>query len=219
MHENHYPYNLIRDIYGDEKNDCTHTDTTYIKGLYEQLKTLNQEEQACLTMYFETCMTLSAIGRHYGKTPQWARQFKNKAMRKLRHRSRAQHYEAIPVAKLLQAERQYQNVYRENNQLREALHALNADGIDPHAVILLANMLQDKHVTAPISELGLNTRAYNGLSRAGLLTIKDVIAVPEEKLIQTRSLGEKTVQEIKAKIREYILLPDSTREDEHEVRS
>lgn len=219
MHNDHYPLNLIRTIYGDDITDNTHTETTYIKGLYEQLETLNEKEQAILSMRYKDGASLKACGERYDMKYQHVRQIHNTAMRKLRQRFRTKHYEAAPRAELESLESQYQKVDKENQQLKEALYALGGCNIDPHMVVLLAKIIQPQHLDTNIGELGLSTRAFNGLRRSGIFTIKDVIAIPEEKFIGMQSIGEKTAQEIKSKIKTYILLPtmyQTEQEDSHE---
>ncbi len=55
----------------------------------------------------------------------------------------------------------------------------------------------------PISYLGLSVRAYNCLKRSGLQTIKDLGDMTREKLLNTRNLGPRTVEEIINKAREF----------------
>jgi predicted DNA-binding protein YlxM (UPF0122 family) len=217
MIPNDYPFNLIRAIYGDAKKDDSHVETTYIKGLYEQIKTLDHKEQTCLALRYKNGLTLKACGEHYGTSAQSIRQIINRSIRKLRHKSRAHYYEAVPKAELKRLEVRYEHLSEKNQQLNQALHVLNASDIDPDAVILLANMLKPEHLEAHIGELKLNTRAYNGLARAGLLTVKDIISTPENELYRMRNLGTRSVEEIKTKIKAYILLPDSYQMKQEDV--
>ncbi|MGX1195813.1 DNA-directed RNA polymerase subunit alpha C-terminal domain-containing protein [Metabacillus sp. SLBN-84] len=214
MIDNHYPFNLIRAIHGEDKENDTPIETIYIKGLYEQLLTLSEEERTLLTLRFRDNLTLKACGERYGKTYYWAGPIIKRALRKMRHRSRSLHYQGVSTYELRRAQIENEKLARENQQLREALQAVDDSHVDPHAVILLAHFVTPEHVAAPIGELNLNVRAYNALARAGILTVKDLISVPEETLIHMRNIGEKTVHEIKAKIRAYILLPDSADEKE-----
>lgn len=216
MIQNDYPFNLIRAIYGDAKDDNTHTQTTYIKGLYEQIDLLDPKERDCLYMRFKDGLTLKACGESYGASSQSIGQIVRRALRKLRHRSRTMHYEAVPIIEMRRLENQYQKVSEKNKQLNEAMHALDGIELDPNVVILLASLLEPHHLTAHIGELNLSTRAYNALSRIGVTTVRDIIAVPEDQLIHTRNLGEKTVQEIKAKIKAYILLPETYQQEQEE---
>lgn len=53
-----------------------------------------------------------------------------------------------------------------------------------------------------IERLDLSIRAYNALKRAGLDTVEDILNCPYD-LIKVRNLGQKSIEEIKTKIREY----------------
>lgn len=216
MIRNDYPFNLIRAIYGDYEDDNTHTETTYIKGLYEQIGKLSKMEQAYLTMRYKEGLTLRACGEHFGITGQSIRQTTQKALRKLRHPSRSKHFAAIPIIQLHRLENQNWKQHEEINQLKSALNALQAGRIDPDVIVLLAEILHPEHLSAHIGELNLSTRAYNALSRIGVTTVRDIIVIPEDQLIHTRNLGEKTVQEIKAKIKAYILLPETYQQEQEE---
>lgn len=214
---NDYPFNLIRAIYGDAEDDNTRAGTTYIKGLYEQINALSETERTCLTLRYQEGLTLKACGNHLGITAQSIRQAIQKALRKLRHPSRLKHFAAVPMVQLQHLENQNRKLNEENQQLKDALHALHAGPIDPDTIVLLAGILQPEHLSAHIGELDLSTRAYNALSRIGVTTVMDIINIPEEQLIHTRNLGEKTVQEIKARIKSYILLPETYQQEQEEL--
>lgn len=208
MISNTYPFNLIRAIYGDNKTDDTHIETTYIKGLYDMLKTLNKNEQDVLSLRFKDELTLKACGEHISVSSPRIGQIIKQAMRKLRHRKRFNHYEAIPKNERRQFQEEYDHVVHENKKLKQALSKLDNSDIDPQVVILMADMIKPKHLETHIVQLHLSTRSYNALLRADITTIKDVINTPEEKLIHLQNLGEKSIQELKTKIREFIVLPN-----------
>lgn len=57
----------------------------------------------------------------------------------------------------------------------------------------------------PIEQLDLSVRAYNGLARAGIKTLEDIINIDEERgLKRIRSLGRKSTDEIENKIKVYV---------------
>lgn len=217
MIPNDYPFNLIRAIYGDYQDDNTHTETTYIKGLHEQIGKLSKTEQACLTLRYKEGLTLKACGDHYRTTAQSIRRIIQVALRKLRHPSRTKHFAAIPVIQLHHLENQNWKLHEENRQLKAAMNALQKTDIDPHTIVLLAGMIQPEHLSAHIGALNLSTRAYNALSRAGIKTVRDVLAMSEESLKDKRSIGEKTMTEIKTKIKAYILLPEGYRPEPEDM--
>lgn len=53
-----------------------------------------------------------------------------------------------------------------------------------------------------IETLGLSTRAYNGIRRDGINSIRDLCSRTQEDLMRRRSMGRKTVDEIIQKLKE-----------------
>ena len=56
----------------------------------------------------------------------------------------------------------------------------------------------------PLDALGLSTRAYNCLRRAGLRTVAEVAALSDEQLLGIRNLGVLTLAEIREKLTLYL---------------
>lgn len=52
----------------------------------------------------------------------------------------------------------------------------------------------------PLEVLGLSTRVYNGLRRAGLDTVEEIALLSDEELLQIRNLGQKALVETKEKM-------------------
>ena len=72
--------------------------------------------------------------------------------------------------------------------------------IIPEDVLRIAEAL-----SAPIDELGLSVRSYNGLRRWGITTVADVYRAYEDKqLPRIRNLGEKSVIEIEKRLEEHL---------------
>jgi DNA-directed RNA polymerase subunit alpha len=59
----------------------------------------------------------------------------------------------------------------------------------------------DKYNT-PIEELDLSVRAYNCLKRSGLMTVGQVLEKSEDELLTLRNFGQKSYDELKAKLSE-----------------
>ena len=57
--------------------------------------------------------------------------------------------------------------------------------------------------TISIDVIGLSVRSANALHRIGVHTVNDMLQYDSEQLPQVRNLGQKSVQEILAKIEEY----------------
>ena len=53
-----------------------------------------------------------------------------------------------------------------------------------------------------VSDLRLGTRAQNGLDEAGITTVRELVARTRKEIAELRNLGEQTVEEIEAKLRE-----------------
>ena len=63
---------------------------------------------------------------------------------------------------------------------------------------------------APISVLGLSVRASNAAHRAGIRTVGQLAAVPDEVLLAHKQIGEKTRYELHDKLAQYLELnPDA----------
>lgn len=57
---------------------------------------------------------------------------------------------------------------------------------------------------SPIANLGLSTRSYNALKRAGISTIAQLSAMSEEQIRAVRSIGEKSAAEIQRRLAHYV---------------
>ena len=67
----------------------------------------------------------------------------------------------------------------------------------------------DKYNT-PIEQLNLSVRAYNCLKRSGLMTVGQVLEKSEDELLTLRNFGQKSYDELKAKLLDYgFLQPDA----------
>ena len=51
-----------------------------------------------------------------------------------------------------------------------------------------------------IEDLDLSVRSFNCLKRAGINTVRDLVAMTEEELIKVRNLGRKSLEEVKKKL-------------------
>ena len=59
----------------------------------------------------------------------------------------------------------------------------------------------------PLDELGLSTRTYNCLKRAGLTNVGQILERDDDDLLAIRNLGAKSLEEIKQKLIEHDFLP------------
>jgi DNA-directed RNA polymerase subunit alpha len=64
--------------------------------------------------------------------------------------------------------------------------------------------------STPIEDLNLSVRAYNCLKRSGLMTVGQVLEKSEDELLTLRNFGQKSYDELKAKLIEFgFLQPDA----------
>ena len=70
-----------------------------------------------------------------------------------------------------------------------------------------------------IEDLDLSVRSFNCLKRAGINTVRDLVAMTEEELIKVRNLGRKSLEEVKQKLSdsELSLKPGIETPEEEEV--
>ena len=73
----------------------------------------------------------------------------------------------------------------------------------------------DKYNT-PIEDLSLSVRAYNCLKRSGLMTVGAVLEKSEEELLTLRNFGQKSYDELKAKLVELDYLAPGDMEERRE---
>ena len=76
--------------------------------------------------------------------------------------------------------------------------------------------LTSEIVETPIENLDLSVRVFNSLKRTGITTIGEVIDLLEkgdEAVMSIRNFGEKSLQELRDKMREKGFLPDETEEE------
>ena len=61
---------------------------------------------------------------------------------------------------------------------------------------------KDKILKMLIDDLNLSVRSYNGLRRAGIKTVEDLILKTEEDMLKVRNLGGKSLDEVRMKIKD-----------------
>jgi len=65
----------------------------------------------------------------------------------------------------------------------------------------------DDWLSAPIEDLNLSMRAYNGLRRSGLITAGLIMEKTEEELLSLRNFGRKSYEELRERLDEVGILP------------
>lgn len=192
-----YPFNLARAIFQSEEDALK----IYLPGLSLALATLNEREQDVLKRRFSEKLTLRAVGKIHGLTQERARQIEAKALRKLRMPSLKNMFVAVPLTEIKEQNIEYQKLSREHELLATAFEMLTAKKADPEVVVPLAEMAVT--MQTPISDLDLSVRSFNCLKQAGKNTLRDIVEMTEDDLLQIRNLGRKSAEEIIGKIKSY----------------
>ncbi|MGI6550875.1 MAG: DNA-directed RNA polymerase subunit alpha C-terminal domain-containing protein [Syntrophomonadales bacterium] len=108
---------------------------------------------------------------------------------------------AVPLTEIKEQNIEYQKLSREYELLATAFEMLTAKKADPEVVVPLAEMAVT--MQTPISDLDLSVRSFNCLKRAGKNTLRDIVEMTEDDLLQIRNLGRKSAEEIIGKIKSY----------------
>lgn len=210
MLNNHYPFNLIRDIHGDEKHETKNSETAYIKGLFEQINTLGEREQAVIALRYEQGLTLKQCGEKLGVSPERIRQNLMTALRLLRYPSRAVHRRAVSEKDWRDCQNENAHLRQENDSLKSILHGVIDGSIKPEdivhnhgGIIKTKKMTREELLHTPIEQLEITTRSYNALIRSGFITLGSIANTTERDLRKIRNLGESSLNEIKQTLHRY----------------
>lgn len=192
-----YPFNLARDILGSEEAAIK----IYVPGIYAALATLTERESNVIRLRYTEKMTLKAIGQIHDVTQERTRQILAKALRKLRHPTRANMFKAVPYTEIRESASEHDRLKRAYELLVKAFEVCTAKRAEPGVIVPMAEMAAT--LQTPIDELNLSARSYNCLKRAGKNTLKDVCSMSERELYGIRNLGSKSASEIMNVIAEH----------------
>lgn len=151
-----------------------------------------------------TPMILEDVGEKMSVTRNRIRQIEAKAIRKLRHPSRAKilrdglikfkETEAIKEAEIeMEKAEAKKRVEEFKKQLEERRQ--NVDGMSE----LVEVLKEDK-----LDALNLPVRAYNAIRRTGRNTVYDVVTTPDSELVRIRNLGRCSYHILKTALNEYL---------------
>ena len=206
---------LYQKIFGElPKRDIVDVD---MPALYGVLDTLIDRERTILTMRFGLgCekMTKVAIGKSFNITTARITQIEAKAIRKLQHESRAGKIKPLFYTyEEMRAEiaRRDEQIYdlrndlslarRENTELRKRNSELEANSILP---VSISDLHLLEILDLEIEQLDLSVRSYNGLKRASLRTVRDVVLrFNQDGLVKARLMGKRSIEEVVAKLTEW----------------
>ena len=192
-----YPLNLAKSIFGSEEE----ARKVYMPGIAAAMATLTEREQGVLACRFQRKLTLEQTGKEYGITRERIRQIEAKALRKLRHPTRANLMKAVPLPELQAKHTEYCNLKDEYEWLKKAFESLTVQKAEPGVIIPMAE--HASRLEMPIEELDLSVRSFNCLKRRGVNTLRDIVGMTEYELAQVRNLGRKSYEEVIEKLKEY----------------
>lgn len=189
-----YPLNLARAIFGCE--DAART--AYIPGIAAAVAMLSEREQGVLACRFQRKLTLEQTGKEYGVTRERIRQVEARAIRKLRHPTRANMMKAVPLTELQAHVSEHQRLLDDYTWLKKEFEAFTQKKAEPHAIIQTAE--HASRLEMPIERLDLSVRSYNCLRRIGMNTVGDVAKMTVNELSSVRNLGRKSMDEVMQKL-------------------
>lgn len=185
-----YPYSFFDQIKGF---DLSFLNTDHVDNFDEILHEFCTEREAyCFVGFFNHKKRLKAMADELGVTRERIRQVVAKANRKLSHYY-LREMRRTPEERLAQEKsairQELIRFFRENPKLTDEL--VNE--------FSLSN--RDFGVAVkPISELGLSTRAYYALSRAGIRSVGELISKSADDILKIKNLGKQSFREITAKL-------------------
>ena len=157
-------------------------------------ETCSKKEADCIIHFFKNNYTLERLGNKYGISRERVRQIIAVGLKKFAHHVRT--YEARRQAEADLADRrsfreQLIEEYKKNGVITSEMNYEFGE-------LIIGTYQQD----SSIEDLGLSVRSYNSLRRGGIKTINDLIAHTERELLQIRTMGKKSIREIRHKLEE-----------------
>lgn len=200
-----YPLNLIYAIFDDEADGIIENADTIsdFNGSVEYvLHTLSERERTVLKYRFVDLMTYEEVGKLYNITRERIRQVEAKALRKLRHPSRAKYLKCGVSGIIENIRTDYFNKFADlENKLIELIN-LNTKTASR---IVCGAEIRRKHTPTDlkIEDMDLSVRAYNCLKRTGIDNLQQLAKLSYDDLAGIRNLGRKCVGEIIERLKEY----------------
>lgn len=198
-----YPLNLIYAVFEDSAEEIAERADTIsdINASIEYvLYTLSDRERKILKNRFVDLMTLEQTGKLFGVTRDRIRQIEAKAIRKLRHPSRAKYFKYGVSGIIENIRMDYYNKFSELEGKLIELCKLNVKTADE---VIQEKEIRKKFAPTSIEQMDLSVRSYNCLKRVGIGTLQQLAQLSYDDLIRIRNLGRRSVDEIIGKLNEY----------------
>lgn len=199
-----WPENLYRELFWRDTGEETQMPRDFLASLEYVLMTGMTEREAlavrCRYQYRETYVQ---IGQKLGVQQERIRQILIKCIHKLRHPSRARLLRYGIAEYICQygdkcKEAAYEEGYQKGFKNagpdgRERVPVCNPYGANQRVPVSSVERIN-------IEELDLSVRAYNGLKRANLNTVGDVMMKSKQEILHIQNLGKGSLRELEEKL-------------------
>lgn len=195
------------------------------KSVEYVLETLPEKEKNVLMYRFKENLTLNEVGEIYNVSRNRIMQIEAKALRKLRHPSRANVLKyGVEAAEKLATKDEQLEAYREEyyNDIDETINEAKKAmvGADLYRLINVrdkANSIiqalsgnnqesgNNPDVFYPISidDLSLSVRTYNCVRRAGFECLEDFVGKTVSQMLDIRNMGKHSFKELSERLSDY----------------
>lgn len=207
---------LFRAVFGINKSEPIELPVDIKESTqYAMNQCLTDREQKILNVRFglidefngdPTPMTLEEVGEKFGVTRHRIRQIEAKAIRKLRHPSRAKilrdglsKFKENEAVKLAEIELERTETKRRVEEFKKQLEE-RKQNIDNMSMPGFIEVLKTDNLDA----LNLPTRACNAIYRSGRNTVYDIVTTPDSELVRIRNLGRCSYNIIKTALNGYL---------------
>jgi len=190
---NYWPYNFIYAI----------TDVPYdvfminIPEVYKLLNKLPEREQQLIINRFKNKMTYEELASTENITRERCRQIIRNIINEYKSESIL---DKIKMTNTIEYRNKCMKIYNLQDKIHDLENQLHKKETDFENDEIQFN---PKHIH--INSIGLSTRAYNALMRAGVRTLFHLTKMTEQDLMALKNLGTTVLYEIKDKMNEYKL--------------
>lgn len=195
---------LYSDVFGVCADDVINTMPDDADETIEWvIKTLTPREEKVLKLRYgieKDCrVSLEEVGNELNVTKERVRQIELKAIRKLRHKSRAEKL-LLGKGAFAQAESEYEKEKAKRiEEYRDRFLMCDKQLVKQNREAEKGNREIVENGT--ILDLDLSVRSYNCLWRAGIRTLKDLSELSREDLLKIRNLGRSCADEIEKSLK------------------
>lgn len=190
-----YPLSVAKEILGE-----LDARRTSVEGLMLEIAKLEENQSKILSLRYRDKKTYKECAEILGVSPGKASAIERRALRLLKHPTKTRRYMTVSYAEYFDLKRRYEELAENYELIKKALQS------DPQIEVNEATIMRKVEINnlldSPIETLGLSSRAYNCLRRAGKKTIKDVALMSISELQSIRNMGSKSVYEVESALEE-----------------